>query len=301
MSFIEVVEVGPRDGLQAEPEIVSTADKAQFVRRSLAAGIRRLEVTSFVHPKRVPQMADAEDLLACLEKLPDSCFMGLALNERGVQRALAAGVDEIGFVVVASNTFNLKNQGVSSEQSVEAFGKVCAMAQAAGTPVSLTLSAAWGCPFEGLVEPARVLELLDLCLPFGPSEIGLADTIGVAVPRAVTSLVKGVQKAAGDLPVRCHFHNTRNTGIANALAAAEAGAQRLDASTGGIGGCPFAPAATGNVAMEDMLYALHNSGFETGVDLAQVLETASWLDGVMGKPVPSMLSRAGDFRFEARP
>ncbi len=300
MSFIEVVEVGPRDGLQSEPEIVSTADKAQFVRRSLDAGIRRLEVTSFVHPKRVPQMADAEDLMGELTKLDDSCFMGLALNERGVQRALDAGVDEVGFVVIASDTFNLKNQGVTSEESVAAFGRVCAMAQAAGTPVSLTLSAAWGCPFEGLVEQSRVLELLDLCLPYGPSEIGLADTIGVAVPKDVTTLVQGVQKAAGDLPVRCHFHNTRNTGIANALAAAEAGSQRLDASTGGIGGCPFAPAATGNIAMEDLLYALHNSGFKTGVDLAQVLDTAAWLDQVMGKPVPSMLSRAGDFLFEKR-
>ena len=300
MSQIEVVEVGPRDGLQSELEIVSTEHKAEFVRRSLDAGIRRLEVTSFVHPKRVPQMADAEDLMATAPRTDDSCFIGLALNERGCQRALDAGVDMVGFVVVSSNTFNQKNQGVTSEESVQAFGRVCDMATAAGTPVSLTLAAAWGCPFEGLVEPATVLRLLEACLPFGPSEIGLADTIGVSVPRKVTGLVKEVQAIAGDLPLRCHFHNTRNTGIANALAAADAGAQRLDASTGGIGGCPFAPAATGNVAMEDMLYALHNSGFETGVDLATVLETAKWLDGIMGKPMPSMLSRAGDFRFEAR-
>ena len=296
-SRIEIVEVGPRDGLQSEPEIIPTATKAAFVKRSLAAGIRRLEVTSFVHPKRVPQMADAESLLAELPRKPDQCFIGLALNERGCERAITAEVDEIGFVVVASNTFNQKNQGVTSAESMQAFGRVSELAHAAGVPISLTLSAAWGCPFEGYVDPATVLQLLQSGLEFGPSEIGLADTIGVAVPRAVTALVTAVGEQSGALPVRCHFHNTRNTGIANALAAVDAGASRLDASTGGIGGCPFAPAATGNIATEDLLYALHNSGIETGVDLAQVLDTAAWLSEAMGKPVPSMLSRAGDFSF----
>lgn len=293
---IEIVEVGPRDGLQSEPKVVPTDTKAEFVSRSLAAGIRRMEVTSFVHPKRVPQMADAEALMA---RLPRGVghYIGLALNERGVERALAAKVDEIGFVVVCSATFNQKNQGVSPEESLAAFGRVAQMARDAGVPTSLTLSAAWGCPYEGYVDPIRVLDLLDQGLEYEPSEIGLADTIGVAVPLAVTELVREVLGRIGELPLRCHFHNTRNTGIANALAAAEAGAMRLDASTGGIGGCPFAPAATGNIATEDLLYALHHSGYTTGVDLESVIDTAHWLDEVLGKPVPSMLSRAGNFSF----
>ncbi|MEM9532905.1 MAG: hydroxymethylglutaryl-CoA lyase [Pseudomonadota bacterium] len=300
MSRIEIVEVGPRDGLQSEPEIVPTEVKAEFVQRSLNAGIKRMEVTSFVHPKLVPQMADAEALLQQVPAPPDACFIGLALNEKGCERAIAAGVTEIGFVVVASDTFNRKNQRVSSEESLDTFHRMSEVGRAAGVPVSLTISAAWGCPYEGFVDPDRVLDLMVRGLEARPSEIGLADTIGVAVPRATTALVSRVVAEAEGLPVRCHFHNTRNTGIANALAAAEAGATRLDASTGGIGGCPFAPAATGNIATEDLLYALHHSGFETGVDLNSVVETALWLDGVMGKPVPSMLSRAGDFSFEPR-
>ena len=290
-----IVEVGPRDGLQSEPEQLATEVKVEFVRRLLDTGIRRLEVTSFVHPKRVPQMADAEAVMAALPRRPGVSLIGLVLNERGFERAVAAGVDEVGFVIVASDTFNRRNQGVDSRDSLAVWRRIRRLADDAGLAANVMISAAWGCPFEGEVDPRRVLDLAGAALQEGPIEIGLADTIGAGTPWEVESLVRKLVAASGGTPVRCHFHNTRNSGIANAYAALEAGAARLDASTGGIGGCPFAPAATGNIATEDLLYMMNRAGIETGVSLGGVLEVAHWLSSQLGRPVPSMLSRAGNF------
>ncbi len=292
---VTIVEVGPRDGLQSEPEVLATEVKIAFIERLVAAGIRRLEAVSFVHPKRVPQMADAEAVMAGVPRSAGVVYIGLVLNERGFERALAAGVDEIGFVIVASDTFNRRNQGVSSRESAAAWMRIAAAARSAGVPANVMISAAWGCPFEGEVPAQRVIELAELALAEQPAEIALADTIGVAAPWQVRSLVGEILARCDDIPLRGHFHNTRNTGIANACAAIEAGASRIDASTGGIGGCPFAPAATGNIATEDLLYVLNRSGISSGVSMSALLDTSAWLGEQMRRPVPSMLSRAGDF------
>lgn len=292
---VTIVEVAPRDGLQSEPEVLATEVKIDFVKRLIGAGIRRLEAASFVNPKRVPQMADAEAVIAGLPRPDGVVYIGLVLNERGFERALAAGVDEIGFVIVASDTFNRRNQGVGSDESVAAWTRIARAAHASGIPANVMISAAWGCPFEGEVAPERVVALATAALAAGPAEIALADTIGVATPWEVRALIERILERSGSLPLRCHFHNTRNTGIANACAAIEAGATRIDASTGGVGGCPFAPAATGNIATEDLLYVLNRNGIASGVSMPAVLETAAWLGEQMKRPVPSMLSRAGDF------
>ena len=294
--YVEIVEVGPRDGLQGEPAVVPTSTKVEFVQRALAAGLRRIEVTSFVHPGRVPQMADAEEVLRALGPPASGIhYVGLVLNRKGFERAMAAGCNEIGMAVVASDTFNRRNQGVSSDESVAAWLDIAARARAAGLRAQVTVSAAFGCPFEGEVPPARVIEIARRLATAKPVEIAIADTIGVAVPAQVTALVEQLLPALNGVPVRCHFHNTRNTAVANAYAAVTAGVHTLDASVGGIGGCPFAPNATGNVATEDLLYMLSRSGFETGIDLGKLIETARWLQEQRGKPVPSMVSKAGGF------
>lgn len=306
---VTLVEVGPRDGLQNEAQLLSTEDKIELVAQLAAAGLERIEVASFVHPKRVPQMADAEAVVAGVKARLKGAehrptLLGLVLNRRGLDRALAAGVDEVGYVVVASDTFGQKNQGVTAAEALEVWRELAAAARAARVPASLTVAAAWGCPFEGVVPPAGVLEIAKAGLEAGPSEIGLADTIGVGGPREVSQLVQGVVEAAGDIPVRGHFHDTRNTGVANAWAAFEAGATRIDASVGGLGGCPFAKptrpprdgaptAATGNVPTEDVLYAFSRSEIETGVSLEALLETSGWLSERLGRPLPSKLSGAG--------
>lgn len=294
---IEIVEVGPRDGLQNEPTLVSTQDKVALIERAIAAGIRRVEVTSFVNPKRVPQMADAEAVLQALmtNRHPEVRYVGLVLNQKGFERALAAGCNEVGMAVVASNTFNLRNQGVSTEESVEAWLQMARAARAAGIRAQVTVSAAFGCPFEGEVAVARVVEVVKRVAAADPFEIALADTIGVGVPSQVTELVSRVREAVPGVSLRCHFHNTRNTGLANAYAAVEAGVSTLDASIGGVGGCPFAPAATGNIPTEDLLYMLGRMGVRTGVDLDAVIATGRWLQDVLGRPVPGMLIKAGNF------
>ncbi len=294
---IEIVEVGPRDGLQNEPTLVSTQDKVALIERAIAAGIRRVEVTSFVNPKRVPQMADAEAVLQALmtNRHPDVRYVGLVLNQKGFERALAAGCNEVGMAVVASNTFNLRNQGVSTEESVEAWLQMARAARAAGIRAQVTVSAAFGCPFEGEIAVARVVEVVKRVAAADPFEIALADTIGVGVPSQVTELVSRVREAVPGVSLRCHFHNTRNTGLANAYAAVEAGVSTLDASIGGVGGCPFAPAATGNIPTEDLLYMLGRMGVRTGVDLDAVIATGRWLQDVLGRPVPGMLIKAGNF------
>ncbi len=290
---IEFVEVGPRDGLQNEAVIVGTADKVALIRRAIAAGARRIEVASFVNPKKVPQMADAEAVVEQLGRVDGLTRIGLVLNERGAERALSTGLDQLGAVAVASDEFGARNQGQTSAESVAVAARIIAMAQAAGITAQVTIATAFGCPFTGPVDPARVVAMARELAAAGPVEIALADTIGVAVPAEVSALVGAVRQAVAPLPVRVHFHNTRGTGIANVWAAVEAGAGVVDGSIGGLGGCPFAPGAAGNVASEDVAWMLERSGVATGLDLARLVDTARWLGEVMGKEMPSMLAKVG--------
>ena len=292
---ISIVEVGPRDGLQSEPEILPTASKVRFIEKAIDAGIRRLEVASFVHPKRVPQMADAEALIERLPQTEDVSYIGLIMNERGLDRALSTSIGEIGMVVVASDTYNRKNQGVGTDESVEVWHALAKRAQDNGLRANVMISSAFGCPYEGEVRPERVVDLARRVVESGPAELGIADSIGVAVPSQVTHLLGAVREVIGDLPLRCHFHNTRNTGLANAQAAVEAGVTFLDASIGGIGGCPFAPAATGNIPTDDLLYMLERSGIATGVSLGKIIDVSRWLEDQLGRGVPAMLPKAGMF------
>ena len=292
---IEILEVGPRDGLQNEAQLVSTADKVELIRRCIAAGARRIEVASFVNPRKVPQMADAEAVVAELRMVEGVTRIGLVLNLRGAERALACGIDQLGAVAVASDAFGIRNQGQDSTQSVEEALSIIALAKAAGQSAQVTIATAFGCPFQGEVDPAYVVAMAKRLAQAGPVEIALADTIGVAVPAAVTALVSAVRSAIAPLPVRVHFHDTRNTGIANVWAAVEAGAATVDAALGGLGGCPFAPGAAGNVGTEDVAYLLQRSGVETGLNLDRLLAASHWLAGVMGKPLPASLARAGAF------
>jgi hydroxymethylglutaryl-CoA lyase len=297
---IEIVEVGPRDGLQSEPGVMPTAAKIEFIERLIANGLRRLEVTSFVNPKKVPQMADAEQVLAGLARRPggrrtDVRYVGLVLNRRGFDRALAAGCNEVGMAVVASDTFNRRNQGVGTDESIDAWLEIARAAREAGIRAQVTVSAAFGCPFEGEIPVARVVEVARRVAEGLPHEIAIADTIGVGVPAQVTEIVGRLREALPGMPLRAHFHNTRNTGLANAYAALEAGVAALDASAGGIGGCPFAPAATGNIPTEDLVYMLERSGVHTGVDLEGLIDTGKWLQDTLGRPVSSMLVKAGSF------
>ena len=293
---VELVEVGPRDGLQNEAAIVSTADKLELIRRAIDYGVRRIEVTSFVNPKKVPQLADAEELAAMLPDRDDVTWIGLVLNRRGAERALATGrIDELGAVCVTSDSFGIRNQGQSSDESLTAAMEIVALAREAGRSGQITIATAFGCPFEGWVAIDHVVEMAKRAADASPREIALADTIGVGVPAQVSEMVGRVRDAVGDLPVRVHFHNTRGTGIANVWAAVEEGATTVDASLGGLGGCPFAPGAAGNVATEDVIYMLEKSGIDTGIKLAQVVDAAGWLAGVMGRPLPAMVSKAPAF------
>ncbi len=292
---VSIVEVGPRDGLQSEPEILPTAAKIEFIRRAIDAGIRRLEVTSFVHPKRVPQMADAEDVIQGLPQRDDVIYIGLVLNRKGFERAQATGIHEIGMAVVASDTYNQRNQGVPTVESVKAWVDISRAAKAAGIRANVMISSAFGCPFEGEVPVRRVLDLVEQVMEGDPVELGIADSIGVGVPSQVRDLIGAIREKAPHVPIRCHFHNTRNTGIANAQAALDAGVASLDASIGGIGGCPFAPAATGNIPTDDLLYMLDRSGVHTGVSLERIIATSNWLAGQLGRGTPAMLPKAGIF------
>jgi hydroxymethylglutaryl-CoA lyase len=292
---VGIVEVGPRDGLQNEKLLVATSDKVELARRAIAAGVRRIEVASFVNPKRVPQMADAEQVVDLLGAPQGVTRIGLVLNERGAERALACGIDQLGAVAVASDAFGTRNQGQSSADSVEVARRIVAMARAAGRTAQATIAVSFGCPFSGEVDPASVVAMARDIAAAGPVEIALADTIGVAVPGEVARLVEAVRAAIAPLPVRVHFHDTRNTAIANVWAAVGAGASTVDAAIGGLGGCPFAPGAAGNVATEDVLYLLDRSGVETGVDFDAIVEASHWLGTVMGRQLPSMLARAGGF------
>ena len=291
---IEIVEVGPRDGLQNESIVLATTDKVELIGMLAATGLRRIEVASFVNPRLVPQMADGDAVIAALPDPAGFSRIGLALNGRGFTRALAAGVDEINFSVMATDTFNRKNQGASAFETLAAFEEVVVGA-AGKVPVTLTIGASFGCPYEGETPTWRVVEIAERAAAAGASELALGDTIGVADPRSVTRLVSTVRGVIGDVPIRCHFHDTRNTGLANAHAAVEAGVRVLDASIGGIGGCPFAPDATGNIPTEDLAYMLERMGIDTGLDLERLIEIPPWLGERLGKQVPGLLSRAGLF------
>ncbi len=293
-NFLEIVEVSPRDGIQNEKTLLSTESKLHLISLAMDAGLRRLEVTSFVNPKRVQQMADAEEVAAGLPRNSDAKFIGLTLNKRGFDRAVAAGLDQANFVVVASETFNQKNQGVSTRESIAAFSAIQKKAPV-GIDVGLTIGAAFGCPFEGEVPLSRLMQVVEACMVHDPFELALADTIGVASPRDVTERVGAIKRAYPDVPIRLHLHNTRNTGIANAWAGIEAGAKSLDASLGGVGGCPFAPRATGNIATEDLVYLLDRSGVKTNVSLDKAITAAEWLEKQLGKTVPGMVMKAGGF------
>ena len=292
---VSIIEVGPRDGLQSEPEVLPTAVKIEFITRALDAGIRRLEVSSFVHPKRVPQMADAEDVIRGLPAREGVTYIGLVLNRKGFERAQVTGIHEIGMAVVASDTYNQRNQGVPTSESVKAWIDIARAAKAAGIRANVMISSAFGCPYEGEIPVARVLELVDQVMEGDPIELGFADSIGVAVPNQVTDLLGAVMARVPGVPIRCHFHNTRNTGIANAQAALAVGVASLDASIGGIGGCPFAPAATGNIPTDDLLYMLDRSGIHTGISLEKIIATSLWLQEQLGRSTPAMLPKAGIF------
>ena len=292
---VSIIEVGPRDGLQSEPEVLPTAVKIEFITRALDAGIRRLEVSSFVHPKRVPQMADAEEVIRGLPAREGVTYIGLVLNRKGFERAQATGIHEIGMAVVASDTYNQRNQGVPTSESVKAWIDIARAARAAGIRANVMISSAFGCPYEGEIPVARILQLVDQVMEGDPVELGIADSIGVAVPNQVSDLLGAVMARVPGVPIRCHFHNTRNTGIANAQAALAAGVASLDASIGGIGGCPFAPAATGNIPTDDLLYMLDRSGIHTGVSLEKIIATSRWLQEQLGRSTPAMLPKAGIF------
>jgi len=291
---VKIVEVAPRDGLQNENTVLSTAAKLRLIDGLVAAGLRRIEATSFVHPRLVPQMADAEAVAAALPRGQVS-WIGLVLNERGLDRAIAAGMDEVNIVVVASETFSARNQGMSIGDAIASWRRLGRRAHTAGLRTTLTIAAAFGCPFEGEVPLSAVQDVLTRCLDVPPDELALADTIGVGVPAQVRALAELASTEGPALPLRWHFHNTRNTGYANAVAAADCGASALDASVGGIGGCPFAPAATGNIATEDLVYLLERSGIPTGVDPEQLMSVLPDLAAEIGHPVSGQLSRAGWF------
>jgi hydroxymethylglutaryl-CoA lyase len=295
MPSVEIVEVGPRDGLQSEADILPTELKLELIQKLTNAGVRRVEVASFVNPKRVPQMADAEAVLAGLKKHDNVQYVGLVLNRKGFDRAQAAGCSEIGMVTAATESFAQRNQGAPIEDTLRAWEEIAPLAAAAGIRAQVTISVAFGCPFEGEVAPQQVVDIARRLAASNPVEIAIADTIGVAVPTQVTELVARTQEVIGSIPLRCHFHNTRNTAVANAFAAVSAGVATLDSSVGGIGGCPFAPNATGNVATEDLVYMLSRAGFDTGIDLYKLIEVAHWLERIRAKPVPGMVSKAGGF------
>jgi hydroxymethylglutaryl-CoA lyase len=293
---IEFVEVGPRDGLQNEKQLVSTAEKLDLIRRTIDAGAKRIEVTSFVNPKKVPQMADAEELCAGLPQIDDVTFIGLVMNQRGAERAISTGrINQLGAVVVATDSFAIANQGQSSDESVAVAQEIIKRGNAVGLTAQATIAASFGCPFEGEVAEDRIVEMAKRLSDAWPVEVALADTIGVANPAHVARLVSKVRKAIHPLPVRVHFHNTRGTGLANVWAAVEAGAETVDAALGGLGGCPFAPGAAGNVASEDVVYMLERAGIATGMDLAKLVEASQWLSEIMGRKLPGMVAQAPPF------
>jgi hydroxymethylglutaryl-CoA lyase/(R)-citramalyl-CoA lyase len=288
-----VCDVGPRDGLQNEDKILEPSVRAELCDRLAAAGVKRMEAASFVNPKLVPQMAGAEEVMAALHRKPGTSYAGLVLNEKGYERALAAGVDEIHYAFSADDEFGRRNQNATTDEGVKTALGLVARARADRMPITVTISVAFGSPFDGPVPAQRVLQIVERLMVVPADEICLADTIGVGVPLQVHELVRGARALGAT--VGAHFHNTRNTGYANAVAALEEGVVSLDASVGGAGGCPFAPKATGNIATEDLVYLLRGLGVETGIDLDALILTSRWLGSQLGKELPGMVARAGDY------
>ena len=286
---IRICDVGPRDGLQNEPDTLDPATRAELVNRLAAAGLRRIESVSFVRDDLVPQMADAEEVVKLIERRDNVEYSGLVLNEQGFERFERTPLDRVNCTLAATEEFNRRNGNATLAEATE---RVEAILELADRPTTVTISVAFGCPFEGAVDPEQVLELAGRLAPHG-QEVVLADTIGVATPTQVRRLTERVVDLGK--PVGGHFHNTRNTGYANAYAALEAGAELLDASVGGLGGCPFAPRATGNTATEDLVYLLEGEGIETGIDLDALIAVAEWLAGLLGRDLPGQLYRAGVF------
>ena len=289
--MISICEVGPRDGLQNEKEVLAPKTRAELVNQLAAAGLPVVEAASFVSSERVPQMAGAEEVVEEIERRDGTVYAGLALNEKGYDRLRAAGLEEVRFAVAATESFSKRNANASVEEAVSAAEKVLTRAREDGVRSTATISVAFGCPFEGLVDPETVVALAERLR--GANEVVLADTIGVATPGQVRALVERVGK-----PVGAHLHNTRNTGFANAYAALEGGATTLDSSIGGLRGCPFAPRATGNIATEDLVYMLEGDDVETGVDLDALISISEWLERVLGRPLEGQLYRAGRFPSE---
>ncbi len=296
------MEVGPRDGLQNEAGIVSTADKIALIERAIAYGARRIEVASFANPKRVPQMADAEGVIAGLPDDPRVRYTALAMNVRGVERAIATrtgarGVDEVGCVIVATDSFGIANQGQTVAEGIVANREMIALAQSAGLKAQVTISASFGCPFEGEVPQARVLDIAAAMQDAGAEEIAFADTIGVAVPEQVSDMITAARDRLGtEIPIRVHFHDTRGLAPANVWAAYQAGCRIFDSALGGLGGCPFAPGAKGNVATEELAYLFARSGIDCGIDLDAAVSANHWFAGIMGRTLPSRVGQAGDFK-----
>lgn len=295
--FIEIVEVGARDGLQNEKTVLEPEDRVEFIRRLDACGARRQEVVSFVNPKRVPQMAGAEEVMGALCADPKGLSrIGIVLNERGWDRCVEAGCDEANVVVCASDGFGIRNQGASVAEQVATFHRIAERQKSeGGPPITVTISVAFGDPFDGEVTEDQVVALAREAQAAGIPELALADTIGVADPWVVRRRIEAVRKVAPGPRLRMHFHDTRNTGLANAYASVEAGVDVLDASVGGLGGCPFAPAATGNIGTEDLVYMLQRAGYETGYDLDKLVETAWWVSEKIGKTPASAVAKAGGF------
>jgi hydroxymethylglutaryl-CoA lyase len=287
---VTLCDVGPRDGLQNEPDVLAPAVRAELVNRLAAAGLSRIEAVSFVRAERVPQMAGAEEVVAEIERHEGVEYAGLVLNLKGYERLAAAGLDRVNCTLAATETFNQRNGNMSLGEAQE---QVRAIVEASDRPTTAIVSVAFGCPFEGRVDPARVAEL---CERLEADEVVLADTIGVATPGQVRDLVGRVSNGR---PVGLHLHNTRNTGYANAYAALEAGATLFDASVGGLGGCPYAPRATGNIATEDLVYLLDGEEVETGVDLDELVSVSEWLEGVLGRRLEGQVYRAGPFPSRA--
>ena len=293
MRPVTICDVGPRDGLQNQPVTLEPGVRAELVDRLAATGIPRIEAVSFVNPKLVPQMADAEEVVAALSRREGVVVAGLALNERGYDRLRDSGLDEVHFALAATDEFNRRNAGATVEEGIAAGERIVKRAIVDGIRSTVTIGVAFGCPFEGAVDPGRVAELAARFAAAGTDEIVVADTVGVGVPRQARDLLERLLPLG--LPVGVHLHNTRNNGFANAYAALEAGATVFDASIGGIGGCPFAPRATGNIATEDLVYLFHGEGVETGIDLGSLIDVAQWLEAQLGRELEGQVYKAGTF------
>jgi (R)-citramalyl-CoA lyase len=283
---VTICDVGPRDGLQNEEQTLEPSVRAELINRLAAAGLPKVEAVSFVSAERVPQMAAAEEVVAGIHRRDGVAYSGLVLNEKGYERFARTGLDELHFTLAATEAFNRRNANRSVDESVEELARI-----RTDTPVSVSISVSFGCPFEGEVDPQDVLRVAERVTEAGADEVLFADTIGVGVPRQVRELLGGASGLG--VPVGLHLHDTRNTALANAYAALEAGATVFEASVGGLGGCPFAPRATGNVATEDLVYLFHGEGLETGIDLEALVGVAEWLEGVLGRPLPGRVHRAG--------